>query len=66
LIIDVTLRPLEVTMIERHPALRALTSRKSPTGTRLRVRRKVGAECAAEATTIETYGFIGSGELEGH
>ena len=53
-------------MIERHPALRALTSRKSPNGTRPRVRRKVGAECAVEATTIETYGFISSGEPEGH
>ena len=53
-------------MIERHPALRVFTSRKSPSGTRPRARRKVGAECAVEARFIETYGFIGSGEPEGH
>ena len=53
-------------MIERHPALRALTSRKSPSGTRPRGRRKVGAECAVEGSFIETYGFISSGEPEGH
>jgi hypothetical protein len=27
---------------------------------------KVGAGCAIEATTIETYGFISSGEPEGY
>jgi hypothetical protein len=29
-------------------------------------REQAGADCAVEATTIETYGFINSGELEGN
>jgi hypothetical protein len=49
-------------MIERHPPFPALTSRNSPSGIRPRARQKVGAGCAVEATTIETYGFTGSGE----
>jgi hypothetical protein len=52
-------------MTERHPPLRALTSRKSPSGIRPRARRKVGAGCAVEAIAIETYGVISSGEPEG-
>jgi hypothetical protein len=51
-------------MIERHPPLQTLTSRKSPSGIRPRARRKVGARCAVEATTVETYGFISSGSPE--
>ena len=53
-------------MTMRHSPPRALTSRKSPSGIRPRARRKVGAGCAIEATAIETYGLISSGEPEGH
>jgi hypothetical protein len=52
-------------MTMRHPPLRALTSRKSPSGNRSRARRKMGAGCAFEAIAIETYGVISSGEPEG-
>ena len=51
-------------MIERHPPFPALTSRNSPSGIRPRARRKVGAGCAVETTTVETYGFISSGSPE--
>ena len=51
-------------MTMRHPPFRALTSRTSPSGIRPRARRKVGAGCAVEATTIETYGYICSGTPE--
>ena len=53
-------------MIERHPPLRALTSRKSPSGIRSKARREVGAGYAVAAATIETYGLISSSEPEGH
>ena len=52
-------------MTERHPPLPAPISRKSPSCIRPRARRKVGTGCAVAAITIETYGFISSGEPEG-
>ena len=52
-------------MIERHPPLRVLASRKSPSGNRSRARSKVGAACAVEAIAIETNGVISSGKPEG-
>ena len=52
-------------MIERHPPLRVLASRQSPSGNQARARWKVGVGCAVEAIAIETYGVISSGEPEG-
>ena len=53
-------------MSEPHSPLQALTSRKLPSGIRPRARRKMSAGCAVEVITIETYGYISSGEPEGH
>ncbi len=52
-------------MTERHPPLRALIPRKPPSGIQPRAHRKTSAGCVVEAATIETYGFISSGEAEG-
>ena len=54
-------------MTERHPPLqdphRAEVAERHPAEGSP---EKVGAQCAVEATTIETYGFISSGEPEGN
>ena len=54
-------------MTERHPPLRTFHPQQlgawHPTESSP---EKVGAGCAVEATAIDTYGFISSGEPEGN
>ena len=53
-------------MTERHPPLRDPHFEEVATWHPIEGSlEKVGAGCAAAATTIETYGFISSGEAEG-
>ena len=53
-------------MTERHPPLRTSHLEQLPAWHPIETSpEKVGAGCAVAATTIETYGFISSGEPEG-